>query len=142
MGQSAMKRSWIAAMGAVVGASMLLAGSSAANDGSNEGDDARVEQPPSCGIPGQAPCPMQAWMRASVATPLASNDSAALAAALDRTAKFAPDASWTSWSTLATTGAAATRRGDITAARASCKGCHDAWREKYRASYRARPLPR
>jgi hypothetical protein len=85
---------------------------------------------------------MQAWMRASVATPLASNNAAALAAALDRTARLAPDASWTSWSTFAANGAAAARRGDIPTTRASCKGCHDAWREKYRAGYRARPLPR
>jgi len=142
MEQGAVRRSWIAMLGAAVGASMLLAGSSASGGEASEGDAARVQQQAGCGTPGQAPCPLQTWMRASVATPLASNDSAALAAGLVRTAKLAPDASWTSWSRFATEGAEAARRGDITAARASCKGCHEAWREKYRAGYRPRPLPR
>jgi hypothetical protein len=143
MGHGAVRRGWVVALGAVIGASVLMAGSSSAAGGAGGALDAGVDQQPmSCGAPGEAPCPMQAWMRASVATPLASNDGAALAAGLERTARLSPDASWTSWSTFATEGAAAARRGDIAASRASCKGCHAAWREKYRASYRARPLPR
>ncbi len=124
------RRAWIAAVCAVIAGSTLGARA--------EG----VEQQGGCGNPGQAPCPMQAFMRASVATPLASNDGAALAAGLERAGRLAPEATWASWATFASDGAAAARRGDVAGARAACKGCHDAWREKYRAGYRARPLPR
>jgi cytochrome c551/c552 len=142
MGHGTVRRGWVAALGAVIGASVLMARSSAAGGAGSELDAQVEQQPASCGVPGQAPCPMQAWMRASIATPLASNDAASLVAALERTARLAPDASWTSWGTFAANGATAARRGDIATTRASCKGCHEAWREKYRAGYRARPLPR
>lgn len=95
-----------------------------------------------CGKPGAPPCPLQKWMRANVAGPLSENDTAALSAGLEKTATLVPDPAWSSWGTLARSGAAAAKRGDIAGARASCKGCHDAWREKYRTKYRLRPLPR
>ena len=81
-------------------------------------------------------------MRSSVAAPLASNNAGALAMGLEKAARAAPDASWTSWSIIAMQGAAAAKRGDLAGARAACKGCHDAWRNAYRARYRMRPIPR
>jgi hypothetical protein len=95
-----------------------------------------------CGTPGAMPCPLQAWMRANVASPLASNKMSSLADGLDRAARLSPDAGWGSWSTFATQGAEAARRGDVAGARASCKGCHDAWRDAYKAKHRNRPVPR
>jgi hypothetical protein len=138
------RHGWNAALGAaVIAAALLHVGQDAAfaapSAGSATSDEISLA---SCGEPGMAPCPLQRWMRSAIATPLASNDAATLAAGLDRTARLSPDPSWASWASFASEGAAAARRGDITAARASCKGCHDAWREKYRAAYRARPLPR
>jgi len=81
-------------------------------------------------------------MRANIAAPAAANNSAALASALEKTAALAPDSSWGSWKTFALQGAAAAKRGDMTAARAVCRQCHDAWREAYKAKYRTRPIPR
>jgi cytochrome c553 len=81
-------------------------------------------------------------MRGNVALPLATNNLNDLADGLERTARLAPDATWTSWRTIATQGAAAARKGDIAGARASCKACHDAWREAYKAKHRNRPIPR
>jgi hypothetical protein len=95
-----------------------------------------------CGGPGLPPCPLQGWMRANIAAPLAANNSAALAVGLERAAGLNPDASWSSWSAIAMQGAAAAKKGDIAGARAACKGCHDAWREAYRKKYRSRPIPR
>jgi hypothetical protein len=95
---------------------------------------------PACGKPGLPPCPMQAFMRSSVSAPLASRDDAALASALERTARLVPDPAWASWIESAKTGAAAARQGDVAGARASCKACHDAWRDAYRARFRARSL--
>lgn len=95
-----------------------------------------------CGDPGAPPCPFQLWMRGNVALPLATNNLNDLADGLERTARLSPDSTWTSWRTIATQGAAAARKGDIAGARASCKGCHDAWREAYKAKHRNRPIPR
>lgn len=136
MRRSTGRRGWLGvALGA---AAALLVAVPALGEGSAKDEAAQLA---SCGEPGQAPCPLQGFMRASIARPLASNDKEALAAALTRAARFAPDASWTSWSSFAAEGAAAARAGDIPKARTACKGCHDAWRPSYRASFRARPLP-
>lgn len=108
----------------------------------NESDRNVAPAQTSCGTPGLPPCPLQGWMRANVASQLSANNMSALATGLDRTAKLAPDPAWTSWVAIASRGADAARKGDVAGARASCKACHDAWREAYRAKYKARPLPR
>jgi hypothetical protein len=81
-------------------------------------------------------------MRANLGAPLASNDMEALATGLARAARFNPDPTWTSWVTFANEGAAAARKEDSARVRKACKGCHDAWREAYKAKHRSRPLPR
>jgi len=95
-----------------------------------------------CGAPGQPPCPLQSWMRSNVAAPLAANKTEVLAAGLAQAAKLSPDPAWSSWATIAQSGAAAAKRGDIAGARASCKSCHEAWREAYKTKFRLRPVPR
>jgi hypothetical protein len=76
---------------------------------------------------------------------LEAGDLTKLAQGLARVPKLVPDASWnagaTGWSTIAETGAAAAKNGYEAAARQSCKTCHKAWRSKYKASFRTRPLP-
>lgn len=105
-------------------------------------DDGLELQATNCGGPGLPPCPLQAWMRAAIAAPLAANNTPALAAGLERTAGLQPDPGWGSWRTIALQGAAAAKKGDVAGARAACKGCHDAWREAYRRQYRGRIVPR
>jgi hypothetical protein len=80
-------------------------------------------------------------MRVHVAYPLAANDTASLARSLEKTARLSPDPTWKSWVVFARDGAAAAQKGDVAGARASCKGCHDAWRTLYRERYRQRPVP-
>jgi cytochrome c553 len=126
-------------LGLIAAASALLIASPASGEGAPQ--DGPVELSV-CGGPGQPPCPLQAYMRVNVATPLASNNVEALATGLDRVRRFAPDPTWTSWASFAAEGAAAARARDVPRARAACKGCHEAWRDKYRATYRALPLPR
>ena len=94
-----------------------------------------------CGEPGMPACPLQSFMRGKVAAPLAQKDFATLAQSLDRVAALPPDASFSTWSTFAQQGADAARKNDVAAARSACKGCHEAWREKYRKDFRLRPSP-
>lgn len=118
-------------------AALALASTNAAPD-----EDRAPPALQACGTPGAPPCPLQAWMRANIGAPLAANKMAALADGLDRAATLSPDPTWSSWTTFAVNGAQAARKGDIAGARASCKGCHDAWRSAYKAKYRMRPIPR
>ena len=111
----------------------------------DRGGDAVGEMPAqsgACGKPGQPPCPLQDWMRKNVAAALATNDAAALAVALEKSAQLSPDPAWASWVSAASSGAAAAKKGDVAGARAACKTCHDAWRTAYRDQFRTRPIPR
>ncbi len=85
------------------------------------------------------PCPLQRWMRSNIATAITANDTQALARALDRVATFSPDGSWR-WAEIAKTGAEFARQGDMSAARKSCKGCHEAYKPSWKASYRSRAV--
>jgi hypothetical protein len=86
------------------------------------------------------PCPLQRWMREKVSTAVAANDAPALAAALDRMAKFSPSPAW-QWNAMSATAADAARRGDMVEARKSCQGCHNAYKAQYREKFRTRPVP-
>jgi hypothetical protein len=78
-------------------------------------------------------------MRQNMAPAVAANDTQALAKALDRAAAFSPDASW-KWAEIAKTAAEFARQGDMGAARKSCRGCHDSYKNDWKASYRTRPI--
>lgn len=91
---------------------------------------ASADAPAECGSKDN-PCPLQKWMRANLGTALAANDSAALAANLNKVANASPDATW-NWKKIASDGAAAAGRGDIAGAKAACKSCHDAYKDQYK----------
>jgi hypothetical protein len=99
-----------------------------------------------CGERGQPKCPLEAWMEEEVEAAAEAGDAGRLAAAYEKMARFAPEPSWNegpnAWQAIAEAAAAKARAGDLRGARAACKQCHQAWRERYRAEHRARPLPR
>jgi hypothetical protein len=93
-----------------------------------------------CGTKGVNPdCPLQAWMKANTNSAIASADLPALATALDKTATFAPPG-YGNWTTIAKDGAKAAKAGDMTAAKASCRTCHDQYKTKYKAELRGRKI--
>jgi hypothetical protein len=114
---------------AIGGALVIIAPSNAMADGA-AGE---------CGSK-ENPCPLQKWMRANLATALASGDTAALASNLKKVAATSPDKAWT-WSKLATDGADAAAKGDLAGAKASCKTCHDAYKDQYKAKFRTKAPP-
>jgi hypothetical protein len=95
--------------------------------------------PAACGT-SDNPCPLQKWMRANMGTPLAAGDMDALGKALDHAAGLSPDASWAQWTQFAKQGSTAAAAKDLTGVKASCKSCHDAFKDKYKTQYRARPV--
>ncbi len=78
-------------------------------------------------------------MKANTNPAVASSDLPALAAALDKIAGFAPPG-YKNWASISKDGATAARAGDMTAAKASCRGCHDQYRQKYKNEMRDRAL--
>jgi hypothetical protein len=98
-----------------------------------------------CGDKGQPSCPLQGWMERNLDAPLERGELAAVAAALRKLAGFAPQPDWNQgdngWQALATRGADAAAAGDGKAVEQSCKGCHRAFRKKYKAEHRMRPVP-
>ena len=99
---------------------------------------------PACGEKGQPSCPLQGWMEKNVDEPFEKGDLAKVAASLEKLAGMAPDPKWNEgdkgWSKLAKDGAAAAKKGDSAATGATCKGCHKAWRNEYKAKFRMKPV--
>lgn len=91
-----------------------------------------------CGAKGQKPCPMQGWMKTVMASASSSGDGTKLANALAYTAGKAPPGMG-QWSAISNAGVAKAKAGDIEGAKATCKQCHDLYKEKYKASMRDRP---
>jgi hypothetical protein len=92
-----------------------------------------------CGTKPLPDCPLQAWMKANTNPAIAANDLPALAIALDKTATMGP-AAYGNWASIAKDGAKAAKAGDMTAAKASCRTCHDQYKTKYKAELRGRKI--
>ncbi|WP_437817810.1 hypothetical protein [Sorangium sp. So ce1078] len=91
-----------------------------------------------CGSKGQKLCPMQAWMKSTMASATSSGDGAKIAAALQYVAGKPPPGMG-SWGAISKAGAAKAKAGDIDGAKASCKQCHDLYKEQYKKTMRDRP---
>ena len=92
-----------------------------------------------CGTKPLPDCPLQAWMKANTNPAIAAQDFPGLATALDKTATFAP-AGYTNWASIAKDGAKAARASDMAATKASCRTCHDQYKEKYKKELRGRKI--
>lgn len=83
--------------------------------------------------------PLQAWMKANANPPTIAKDLAGLALVLDRMSTFAP-MGYPNWVSISKDGAAAARSGDLDAAKASCRSCHDQYKQKYKAELHERKI--
>jgi hypothetical protein len=78
-------------------------------------------------------------MKKNMNPPSLAGDTAALAVALEKAAAFAPPG-YTNWKSISEDGAKAAKSGDLAAAKASCRSCHDQYKKKYQAEMRARSI--
>lgn len=88
-------------------------------------------------------CPLQGWMK-QIWPHMKANDYQGTAALLDQCAKLAPpDAktAYPNWVSISIDGANAARAADMEAVKAACRGCHEQYKDKYRAEMRARAIP-
>lgn len=91
-----------------------------------------------CGAKGQKACPMQGWMKGVMGPATSSGDLEKIAKGLDYIAAKPPPGMG-NWSSIAKTGSAKAKAGDIDGAKASCKICHDQYKEKYKTTMRDKP---
>lgn len=92
-----------------------------------------------CGDKDLPDCPLQSWMKSTVRTYLNANDMDRLAGALDELAAKEPPG-YPGWRESALTAAKAARSGNVPAAKAECKRCHDQHRNQFRKERRNVPL--
>jgi hypothetical protein len=96
-----------------------------------------------CGDAPLRDCPLKAWMKANCAPAVMAQDLDLLAYAFDRIAAFAPpdSAGYTNWVSIANDGADAARAASIVGVKGACRGCHQQYKDRYKAGMRARALP-
>lgn len=91
---------------------------------------------------GEPATPLGKWMKPNVGTPLAGQDFATLKTSLNLVAsKPPPSGDYGKWATIASAGAAAAGKSDLAGVKASCKQCHDSYKEKYKKEFVSRPFP-
>jgi hypothetical protein len=67
---------------------------------------------------------------------LGGGDATAMVSLFEKTKALGPkDADFSGWGAIADKGRAAAGGGDTDGAKAVCKQCHDAYREKYKTKY-------
>jgi len=79
-------------------------------------------------------------MKANTAAALSARDFGALVPALDKVARFAPPG-YTNWGSIARDGASAARIENLDAVKASCRACHNQYRDRYKTGMRDQKLP-
>jgi hypothetical protein len=94
---------------------------------------------PTCGVAGLPDCPLQYWMDHHLNGPLSRDDFPALVASF-RDLGAATPPGLTGWKFWSDGGALAASRHDHDGVLRACKGCHDGYRARYRATMRERPL--
>lgn len=103
-------------------------------DGASNGDGGAA-----CGAKPLPDCPLQAWMKQHMKGEMRPGDLPEVARALDTVVTFAPKG-YDNWASIARDGATAARGGDLDGTKASCRGCHQQYKSKYKAELRSRPL--
>lgn len=95
---------------------------------------------PTCGKKPLPDCPLQGWMKKNMEPAMNATDFPDIATQLDKIATFAPPG-MTNWASISKDGAKAARGADLGGVKASCRSCHDQYKNKYKAEMRLRPVP-
>jgi hypothetical protein len=93
-------------------------------------------------LAGEPATPLGKWMKPNIGTPLAGQDFPTLQKNLTLVASKPPPAGdYARWAETASAGAAAAGKQDLKGVKASCKTCHDLYKEKYKKEFVDRPFP-
>jgi hypothetical protein len=78
-------------------------------------------------------------MKANTSAAMSAQDFDALVVALTKAATFAP-AGYTNWGSIARDGADAAKAQSLDGVKASCRGCHNQYKDRYKKEMRDRPI--
>jgi hypothetical protein len=93
-------------------------------------------------VAGEAKTPLGKWMKPNLGAPLAGGDLATVKESLTLVAKRPPPkGDYAQWAAIATGGATSAGSGDAAGTKASCKKCHDLYKDKYIAECQDLPFP-
>jgi cytochrome c553 len=92
-------------------------------------------------VAGEPATPLGKWMKPNVGTPLAGQDFGTLQKSLDLVATKPPSGDYPRWAEYAKAGAAAAAKGDVKAIKATCKQCHDDYKDKYKKEFPNKVFP-
>jgi hypothetical protein len=81
------------------------------------------------------------WMKPNMGTPLAGQDFATLQKSLVFIAGKPPSGDYPKWAEYSNAGARAAGKQDLKELKASCKVCHEAYKERYKKEFAAAPFP-
>jgi len=96
-----------------------------------------------CGDKPLPACPLAAWMKGNTSPAMTAQDFGALATALEKIVTFAPAGvapPYTNWVSISRDGADAARAQSLDGVKASCRGCHNQYKDRYRKEMRDRPI--
>ncbi len=96
-----------------------------------------------CGDKPLPACPLAAWMKNNTSPAMTAQDFGALATALEKIVTFAPTGAtppYTNWVSISKDGADAARAQSLDGVKASCRGCHNQYKARYRKEMRDRPI--
>ncbi len=95
---------------------------------------------PTCGKKPLPDCPLQGWMKKNMEPAMSATDFPDIATQLDKIATFAPSG-MPNWASISKDGAKAARAADLGGVKASCRSCHDQYKNRYKTEMRTRPVP-
>ncbi len=82
---------------------------------------------------------MKSWMKKNMGATRASSDFPGLVTAFEKVAAKNPDPAFSEWAAISKQGAAAARSRDMQGVKESCNGCHQKYKDTYKAKYADRP---
>jgi hypothetical protein len=127
----------VAAVSASVSPSASVAPSAVASVAPGPSGSAKAAA--TCGDKPLPPCPLAKWMKANTSAAMSAQDFDALATALDKVPSFAPTG-YTNWVSISRDGADAARAQSLDGVKASCRGCHNQYKDRYKKEMRDRPI--
>jgi hypothetical protein len=92
-------------------------------------------------LAGEPATPLGRWMKPNIGTALAGQDFATLQKNLDFVSTKVPSADYAKWAEFSKAGSAAAAKQDIKGVKASCKGCHDLYKEQYKKEFANKAFP-
>jgi hypothetical protein len=85
------------------------------------------------------------WMKPNMGAPMAGQDFAALQKGFDTIASKPPakgaSSDYAQWTSIAQKGSAAAAKQDVAGVKASCKSCHDMYKQAFITDHKDAPFP-